>query len=31
MTVDQKIPLAGAKEKPRRAFINYHSDVLASN
>jgi len=31
MTVDQKIPLAGVKEKPRRAFINYHSDVLASN
>jgi hypothetical protein len=31
MTVDQKIPLAGLKEKPRRAVINYHSDVLASN
>jgi hypothetical protein len=31
MTVDQKIPLAGVKEKPRRAFTNYHSDVLASN
>ena len=31
MTVDQKIPLAGLKEKPRRAMINYHSDVLATN
>jgi hypothetical protein len=31
MTVDQKIPLAGLKEKPRRAIINYHSDVLAAN
>jgi len=27
---EQKIPLRGLKEKPRRAIINYYDDVLAS-
>ena len=30
MTLDQKIPLKGVKEKPRRALVNYFDDVLAS-
>jgi len=30
MTVDQKIPLKGLKEKPKRAMIAYYSDVLAT-
>ena len=29
-SIDQKIPLKGLKEKPRRAVINYYDDVLAS-
>jgi len=29
-TVEQKIPLKGLKEKPRRAMLNYYDDVLAS-
>ncbi len=29
-TFDQKIPLKGLKEKPKRALINYYDDVLAS-
>jgi len=28
--IDQKIPLKGLKEKPKRATINYYDDVLAS-
>jgi len=30
-TVDQKVPLKGLKEKPRRLLINYMADVLAAN
>jgi hypothetical protein len=30
-TVEQKVPLKGLKEKPRRLLINYMADVLASN
>jgi hypothetical protein len=30
MTVEQKVPLKGVKEKPRRAMINYYNDVLAT-
>lgn len=30
-TMEQKIPLKGLKDKPRRALINYMDDVLASN
>ena len=30
MTVDQKVPLKGVKEKPRRAMINHYHDVLAT-
>lgn len=29
-TFEQKIPLKGMKEKPRRALVNYYDDVLAS-
>lgn len=29
--VEQKVPLKGVKEKPRRAMINYYNDVLAAN
>ncbi len=29
-TFDQKIPLKGLKEKPKRAQLNYYDDVLAS-
>jgi len=29
MTVEQKVPLKGIKEKPRRAMIDYYNDVLA--
>jgi hypothetical protein len=31
MTVQQKVPLKGVKQQPKRAMINYFSDVLASN
>ncbi|HST08878.1 MAG TPA: M1 family aminopeptidase, partial [Terriglobales bacterium] len=30
-SLEQKVPLQGLKEKPRRAMINYMADVLASN
>ena len=30
-TVDQKIPLKGLKDVPKRALLNYNYDVLASN
>jgi Peptidase family M1 domain len=29
-SIDQKVPIKGLKEKPRRAMINYYDDVLAS-
>jgi hypothetical protein len=29
-TFEQKIPLKGMKEMPRRALINYYDDVLAA-
>jgi hypothetical protein len=29
-TFEQKMPLKGLKEKPKRAAINYYDDVLAS-
>jgi hypothetical protein len=29
-TVDQKVPLKGLKERPRRAVVNYMEDVLAN-
>jgi hypothetical protein len=29
-SVEQKIPLKGLKDKPRRAVLNYYDDVLAS-
>jgi hypothetical protein len=30
-TLDQKVPIKGLKEKPRRVLINYMADVLAAN
>ena len=30
-TVEQKVPLKGLKQPPKRAMINYFSDVLAAN
>ena len=30
-TVDQKVPLKGLKDTPKRALLNYNDDVLASN
>jgi len=30
-TAEQKVPLRGLKEKPRKAIINYMDDVLAAN
>jgi peptidase M1-like protein len=30
-TLEQKVPLKGWKEKPKRAVINYYNDVLANN
>jgi aminopeptidase N len=30
-TVDQKVPLKGLKDMPKRALVNYNDDVLASN
>jgi hypothetical protein len=30
-SVDQKVPLKGLKDTPKRAMLNYHNDVLASN
>ncbi len=29
-TVEQAVPLAGLKEQPKRAMVNYYADVLAS-
>ena len=30
-SVDQKVPLKGLKDTPKRALVNYYDDVLASN
>ena len=30
-SVDQKVPLKGLKDAPKRALLNYNDDVLASN
>jgi hypothetical protein len=30
-SVDQKVPLKGLKDTPKRALVNYNDDVLASN
>jgi len=30
-TLEQKVPIKGLKEKPRRLLINYMADVLAAN
>jgi aminopeptidase N len=30
-TVEQKVPIKGLKEKPRRVLISYMADVLAAN
>jgi hypothetical protein len=30
-SIDQKVPLKGVKDAPRRAIINHNADVLASN
>jgi len=30
-SVDQKVPLKGLKDVPKRALVNYNDDVLASN
>jgi aminopeptidase N len=30
-TVEEKVPIKGLKDKPRRALLNYMDDVLASN
>lgn len=30
-SVEQKIPIRGLKDAPRRALVNYNYDVLASN
>ena len=30
-TIDQKVPLKGLKDTPKRALVNYNDDVLASN
>jgi len=29
-TIEQKVPLAGLKEKPKRAMLNYFNDVLCA-
>ena len=29
-TIEQKVTLTGVKDKPKRAMINYHNDVLAT-
>ena len=29
-SVEQKLPLKGMKDRPRRAVLNYYEDVLAS-
>jgi hypothetical protein len=30
-SVEQKVPLKGVKDAPKRAMLNYYDDVLASN
>jgi aminopeptidase N len=30
-SVEQKVPLTGLKDRPKRALVNYNDDVLASN
>jgi len=30
-TMDRKVPLAGIKDKPRRAMLNYFDDVLCAH
>lgn len=30
-TIEQTVPLKGLKDKPRRAIVNYHYDVLAGS
>ena len=30
-SVEQKVPIKGLKDAPRRALVNYNDDVLASN
>ena len=30
-SVEQKVPIRGLKTAPKRALVNYHYDVLASN
>ncbi len=30
-SVEQKVPIGGLKDKPKRAVLNYYDDVLASN
>ena len=30
-SVEQKVPLKGLKDTPKRALLNYYDDVLASN
>ena len=30
-SVDEKVPLKGLKDAPKRAVLNYNDDVLASN
>jgi hypothetical protein len=29
-TIEQRVPLKGLKEKPRRAMLNYFNDVLCA-
>ena len=31
IVADQKVPLKGLKDTPKRALLNYYDDVLASN
>jgi hypothetical protein len=30
-SIEQKVPLRGLKDTPRRALLNYNYDVLAGN
>ena len=30
-SVEQKVPMKGLKDVPKRALVNYNDDVLASN
>jgi hypothetical protein len=29
-SIEQSVPLAGLKQQPRRAMLNYYDDVLSS-